>query len=156
MGKYTVNFACGHEATISLFGKLKDRYSTIAYFESCGFCPQCYRKIMEEERNQKRAEQRAKAIETATRNNLPELTGTEKQINWALTIRDTFFKDALKVINAYKIQVDEIGITKENKNILLADIEELKKFFNDKTESKFWIEHRYKKLSDMIPNIITK
>ena len=156
MAKYTVNFACGHEATITLFGKMKDRYSKIEYFERCGMCPKCYREMMEEKRNQERAEQRAKAIDTATKNNLPELTGTEKQINWALTIRDTFFNDALKVLNDYKIQVDEVGITEENKNILLADIEEVKKFFNDKTESKFWIEHRDEKLSDMLPNTITK
>ena len=78
--------------------------------------------MMEEKRNQERAEKRAKAIETATKNNLPKLTGTEKQINWALIIRDKFFNDALKVLNDYKMQVDEVGITEENKNILLAVI----------------------------------
>ena len=129
MGKYTVNFSCGHKAKIDLCGKLKDRYAEIEYFESYGLCPQCYKEVMEEKCDKERAEKRAKAIDNAKKNNLPELTGSQKQIDWALTIRDEYFNDFLNVLHKYKIQIDKIGISEEQKNILLADLEKVKEFF---------------------------
>ena len=156
MGKYTVNFACGHTATITLFGKIKDRDAKVAYFERCGLCPQCYKEAMIEKRDKERAERRAKAIDNATKNNLPELTGSQKQIDWALTIRDEYLNDFLNVLHNYTVKIDKIGISEEQKNILRTDLEEIKKFFADTTEAKFWIDHRYGRLSDMISNSLSK
>jgi len=156
MGKYIVNFACGHTAMIELFGKIKDRDAKVAYFEKYGFCPQCYKEAMIEKRDKERAERRAKAIENATKNNLPELTGSQKQIDWALTIRDEYLNDFLNALHNYTVQVNQIGISEEQKNILLADLEDIKNFFADKTEAKFWINHRDGRLSDMISNTISK
>lgn len=150
MGKYTVNFSCGHTDTITLFGKLKDRYSKIEHFESYGLCPQCYKEMMKEQRDKERDERRAKAIDNAQKNNLPKLTGSQKQIDWALTIRDEYFNNFLNVLHNYKVQSDKIDISEEQKNIFLADLEKVKKFFADTTEAKFWIENRYKSLSNMI------
>lgn len=40
--KYTIKFSCGHEATIGLSGKLKERERKIEYYEQYGICPSCY------------------------------------------------------------------------------------------------------------------
>lgn len=47
MAKYEVNFSCGHTHTVELFGKDSDRQKKIAYYESCGFCSDCYKEMME-------------------------------------------------------------------------------------------------------------
>ena len=150
MGKYIVNFACGHTAVIDLFRKMKEHDAKVAYFERCGFCPQCYKEAMIEKRDKERAESRAKAIENATKHNLPELTGSQKQIDWALTIRDRYFNDFLNALRKYEVLVDKTDISEEQKNIFLADLEKIKKNFADKTESKFWIENRDMRLSNLI------
>lgn len=49
MAKYTIMMSCGHEDTIELLGKEKDRQRKIAYFESGGLCKECYKKKMEEQ-----------------------------------------------------------------------------------------------------------
>lgn len=50
--KYTVTFSCGHEAKVELFGKTSERDRRIAWYEKEGVCPDCYRKMKEEERKQ--------------------------------------------------------------------------------------------------------
>lgn len=48
MAKYDITYSCGHEGTVSLFGKMSDRERQLAR-HSCGVCPDCYRKQMDEE-----------------------------------------------------------------------------------------------------------
>ena len=43
MAKYDVRFSCGHEGTVELFGKGKDRDIKIRWYESSGICPDCYK-----------------------------------------------------------------------------------------------------------------
>ncbi len=45
--KYDVNFSCGHEATIELFGKNEERHRKIEYLEKFGVCPKCYQEQKE-------------------------------------------------------------------------------------------------------------
>lgn len=49
MAKYTIMMSCGHEDTVELFGKEKERDRKIEYFKSCGLCKECYKKKIEEE-----------------------------------------------------------------------------------------------------------
>ena len=49
MAKYTITMSCGHEDTVELFGKEKERDRKIDYFKSSGLCKECYKKKMEEE-----------------------------------------------------------------------------------------------------------
>lgn len=49
--KYCVNFSCGHEAQIELFGKVSERERKIAYFEKFGVCPCCYQEQKEIEKS---------------------------------------------------------------------------------------------------------
>lgn len=48
MAKYTITMGCGHEDTVELFGKEKERDRKIEYFKSSGLCKECYKKKMEE------------------------------------------------------------------------------------------------------------
>ena len=62
-----------------------------------GTCPDCYKKKMQAEREEKLEAERiqhkkdnAEAALNATNRGLPELSGTPKQIAWANTIREKF------------------------------------------------------------------
>lgn len=41
MAKYNVNYTCGHEGTVELFGKTTDRMKKIEWMEE-NLCPECY------------------------------------------------------------------------------------------------------------------
>lgn len=82
MAKYTVKHICGHTHEHGLIGKNADRERRLAWLETVD-CPECYKAKQQAEReaaNQKAAEDNAAA-------GLPALTGTEKQVAWAETIR---------------------------------------------------------------------
>lgn len=76
MAKYEINHACGCVRTVNLYGPHKDRERTIEWLETQE-CPECKRRRENEESAAK-----AKAA------GRPELTGSEKQIAWANTIRE--------------------------------------------------------------------
>ena len=77
MAKYTIKYACGHEGTVDLFGKSKTREYEIKRLEK-GDCPECEARLTAKE-NAAFAEERG----------LPELVGTERQVQWANTLRRT-------------------------------------------------------------------
>lgn len=85
MAKYTIDHSCGHEQTHDLIGRHKDRDRKIAWLETT-LCADCYRAKIERERE----EQAQKAAQDAQEVGLPDLTGTEKQIRWALQLRSEF------------------------------------------------------------------
>lgn len=90
--KYYVTFSCGHEGEVNLYGKAAERDRRIAWYEEEGICPDCYRKMKEEERRKADEELAAYADKIEAEWNLPELEGTEKQIAWARKIRASYFK----------------------------------------------------------------
>lgn len=55
-------------------------------------CPACYAKQKKEEEEIKREKEYEEAVEYAAEQELPALTGTEKQIRWAEVIRCAFVK----------------------------------------------------------------
>ena len=78
----TVSFKCGHESSIQFYGKHSDRENKKAWMER-GVCSDCYRAQKQAER-----ELATEAAKTeATKTGLPELIGSQKQIDWAITIR---------------------------------------------------------------------
>ena len=79
MAKYTVNFSCGHTQAMDLVGKTSERERKISYFERSGICSECY---MAQQESKKAAE-----LSVYNSANLPALTGTPKQIEWANKIR---------------------------------------------------------------------
>jgi hypothetical protein len=83
MAKYTITYSCGHTGEIQLFGKMDERDRKIAWLEREGLCPECYKARKEQEH----AEATEKAKQETADLDLPELTGSERQIAWAETIR---------------------------------------------------------------------
>lgn len=143
MAKYEVKMSCGHVETIQLFGKMTDRDRKIAWLEENGVCTEC-RKAQKE---QERAEATAKAAEKASAENLPELTGSEKQINWALTIRAEKLAKLDEVYN--KAVAAANGDTDKLANAKLQ-IQAFKKVFASFTDAKFWIDNRDKDIKTII------
>ena len=128
MSKYNVTFACGHTSTVDIVGPCKDRERKLAWYAESGDCPQCYKAKMDAQRAKEAAE-RKEASEAAAANakayGLPELTGSEKQIEWALLIREEFW--------------DMLQRKKPNSEGMLI----IAAFFDANPSAHFWIENRY-------------
>ncbi len=75
MAWYTATHTCGHTEDINLIGPGDSRKQALALMERQACLP-CFQ-----------AEQRRQATADAEQRGLPALTGTEKQIGWALTLR---------------------------------------------------------------------
>src|SRR5690554_3848949 len=82
MAKYDIIYACGHEGVVNIIGPHKDREWKLER-EKEKICPECWRKHIEEEMRRENEEAAKKAKEME----LPELSGTPKQVAWAITLR---------------------------------------------------------------------
>jgi hypothetical protein len=123
MAWYYETFACGCDGRVNVIGKEKDRQWKIDNKFS-QLCLECWTKKRQEEikaENEKSA-QEAKEL------GLPELTGSEKQVAWATTIRDKFIKD----------------FKEKTKNTPDVSRKRVSSFFDwimtTRMESKIWIE----------------
>lgn len=84
MAWYTINHCCGHTSEVQLYGPGKNREWRISQMEQ-ELCPEC--QAAEYARKSAEAAEKAKEME------LPQLTGSKKQIAWAETIRMDFVKE---------------------------------------------------------------
>lgn len=100
MAKYEINFACGHTEIRDLFGKHIDLERKIEYFERNGVCSECWEKQKEAERQAEIEKAKKSAEEFEASNIMVELTGSEKQVAWAKSIRAEFLKKANKLKSA--------------------------------------------------------
>ena len=76
LAKYKIKHPCGHETTANLVGPISKRQWQINKMEQEN-CRECHKE-------QKSKEAAIRAEEKA----LPNLTGSDKQVAWAITIRD--------------------------------------------------------------------
>lgn len=126
--KYTVKFACGHEAEIELFGKTSERERKIAFYEQDGKCPECYKARKEAERAERIAQYTAEseaAAAMAENRGLVELQGSPKQIAWATSIREKWLA-----------RWEGKAKTEQAKSLVLQ-------FVEARAEAKFWIDNQY-------------
>lgn len=128
MAKCDVSHTCGHEATHSLFGKGSFREWKLKRLaeEPCWECEVAARYEAAAEKSEKLS--------------LPALTGSEKQIAWATTLRieklaeaRTYIDDLLRRGRSRGHDVAEAAVELEK---LLVRLEH-------QTEAKFWIDNRY-------------
>jgi len=142
MAKYTVTRSCGHEETVALVGKTKDREWRLESVEPYKLCSECYQIDLQ----RKREEANREAAEVAKENNYPVLTGTEKQIPWAETIRQRIMAD-----------LDAIIYNKRNnKNRNELAIQEAYQAIRNKTTAHWWIDRRYIKGDFELEELMTK
>lgn len=79
--KYEITYRCGHTGTIELFGKCSEREWRLKG-ASAGNCPECT--------NAEREAAAAKAASESKAAGLPDLQGSERQVIWALQLRQAF------------------------------------------------------------------
>lgn len=120
MAKYDVTYACGHPGTVDLYGKGSERERKLAWMENNMLCPDCYR-----------AERRAKAMDGIEALNLPDLTGTSKQIAWAETLRGEVFHE----LKDLEKKAEKAAESDERTAEFLT-------WLKSQTDAKFWIDKR--------------
>lgn len=89
--KYEITYKCGHEGCVDLCGPFKTRQWRLEQMAD-ELCQECARK-----------HEAAKLAKDAEDNELPALTGSEKQVTWAMKIRH----DMLKSINKLSDNIDK-------------------------------------------------
>jgi hypothetical protein len=85
MAQYDITYACGHADTLQLYGPEQKR-EWLLEKKARGVCPDCYRA----QKDAARDADRASALADAVAQGLPPLTGSDKQVGWALTVRRDF------------------------------------------------------------------
>lgn len=118
--KYDVTYSCGHEGVVDIIGSRDERERKLWWFKNRAICPEC----LKAEKQAKRAAELETAKVKAT--DFPELTGSEKQVNWAMTLRQKWYD----YMTAYDL--NEKGI-----EIVIAII-------NSNINAKTWIDNRDK------------
>lgn len=144
MSWYEGTYSCGHSGRVNIIGPTKDRqYKADRNFD--GMCPECYEKWKAEdlERRTKEALALSKEME------LPELNGSEKQVNWAASLR-------IKVVNDISDLLDRHNRGfQEGKKLRLRDNEQFLRVTKDEiidaadfayknyVDARFWIDNRF-------------
>lgn len=96
MAKYEITRACGHQETIQISGPVAGR-DRQAEYEAGKLCYECYLAY----KAKQRADESRAAAEAAKSSGLPELTGSEKQVAWAETLR----AEAAQSLNVMRSQL---------------------------------------------------
>lgn len=130
MAKTTITRSCGHQETVNICGPYAGRERQAEY-EATKSCKACWQAEQDAKRQAANAEA-ATAAQTAGR---PELQGTEKQVAWATTIRETLtagLEQGRSAVDANpKASV-------EYKAIIGAVIDRIEA----EASAAWWIEHR--------------
>ena len=129
MAKYEITYKCGHTGTVELFGKGSDRERKLEWMSKNHICPECLEK-------EKQAAQKA-IIEEAKNAGLPELTGSEKQVAWAISIRQTFIEAIENGIATSDAKYADNPQWTESRSAIVSSVEYIK---STKTEAKWWID----------------
>ena len=130
MAQYKIVRACGHEAQVKVRGPMPNRERKLDH-ERQRICRRC-----------SIDKQRSEAAAAAEAEDLPELTGSAKQIAWAMTIRHTALADA----EAYLSYLRESGKLKgrvgKDKELFEAQKERVLEPLKARTEAAWWIDRR--------------
>lgn len=146
MAWYYGTFSCGHEGRVNIIGPGKDReWKAENAFSK--LCEECWEKKRQEERE----EEKKKALEKAKEMELPELTGSEKQIIWAITLRDKTIVNLTNSADNDDYIKHVVRFEEELEDITGEDILKIRDFIiENETSSKFYIDNRHKKATDLI------
>lgn len=134
MAWYYGTYACGHEGRTNIVGPTKNR-QWIADRRFEGLCPECYEAKLQADREAANAE----AAEKAKEMELPELTGTEKQVAWANTIRVKMIEEAQK-----------LGLKGTAKPMFYKALDALM----HKTKASWFIDNRDKYIGNILAGIV--
>jgi len=82
MAKYTIEHICGHSEDMQIYGPTRERQGKADWLASRD-CAECYARKLQAQR----AEASAQAAAQSAAAGLPALTGSDKQVAWAESIR---------------------------------------------------------------------
>jgi len=125
MAKYDVTYRCGHEATVQLFGKSSDREWKLDQMR-LELCDECAYELKKKQ-----------IAEWSVEEGLPQLIGSEKQINWANEIRMDLINNFSSGRNHFLFLSAPV-LRKDRDRI--AD--EVLKLLTTETSAKWFIDHR--------------
>jgi len=143
---YYGEFSCGHEGRVNIIGPQKDRQWKIDNKFS-NPCEECWLKRREEDREdeRKQAELSAKEME------LPNLTGSEKQIDWAITLRNDFISKFTSAASDKEYMQYAIRFERELKDITKEEVLKVRDYIiENETSSKFYIDNRSHNVDEII------
>ena len=126
MAKYSVKFACGHVAEVELYGPEVERMKKIRHMRQYGLCPDCYKQSKLDE---------IESLETEL--DLPVLIGSEKQIQWARSLRKEYLSNFFRCFNEIVERNSKNG---HDTSYDLQMIEKFKIWLRTKHTAKFWID----------------
>jgi len=127
MAWYYGTYSCGHEGRVQIYGKEEYRqWKADRRFE--GLCPDCW----EVEKQKRKESEYERACQIAQEMDLPELQGTEKQVHWAMVIRQKFIDQAEEYTSA--LEDDESKQRAIDKT--------LEYYISEKTKASWWIDNR--------------
>jgi hypothetical protein len=134
MGKHTVSHTCGHDQVHILFGPHKERDRKLDWLAGTP-CSECWRAKQEQERTAANTA----AAEANQQMGLPALTGSDRQIAWAESIRKPIcaaFKEAeQKALADINPDLSEAAREEVGDAIVLL-VDEV----CSKAESRWWID----------------
>lgn len=126
MAKYTVKFSCGHVAEVNLYGPEVERQRKIRHMRECWFCPACYEQSKLNEIASLEAEL-----------GLPALTGSDKQVQWARSLRKEYLSNFFRWFNEIVERNSKHGC---DTSYDLQMVEKFKIWLRTKNAAKFWID----------------
>lgn len=134
MAKYTVKHSCGHAQTHQLYGRHAERERKLEWLETT-LCSDCF----VTERDAQHAAESATAAELNAAAGLPSLTGSEKQIAWAESIRSKFLTelDGLVAKLSPAPELSEVAAGEIRDAIVLLANEP-----RQQSEARWWIDNR--------------
>lgn len=126
MANYLIHYACGHNETKQLYGKHTAREQYIEWAAKSGTCSCC-----------KANDAAAATAAIETEHGLPALTGSDKQIAWARTLRATAVKAVADFVNATRARcpADKIAELEGQAEVVLQALA-------GKADARYWIDSR--------------
>lgn len=92
MAWWNISHSCGHEERVQLYGPGADRERKAEWMESRP-CPACWRA----QKDADRAAENERAASLSGEIGFPALTGSEKQVAWAQSIRQKKYEESTKL-----------------------------------------------------------
>jgi hypothetical protein len=143
-----VTFSCGHKGYLEYYSFMKsaEKRSRVEWAEKEGLCPECFAAKAKEEREAKYAAAASAAQKQSDEYGLPNLTGTEKQINYANTLRNEIWADVLKAKEGHAQRMEKFREElsaedyEKTEEMWAESIWTLDYVFQNFTDGHYWIE----------------
>jgi len=135
MANYSITYSCGHTADKQLYGRERDRQNYIAWAARSAECPAC-----------RKADAARQTEEIEQEHALPRLTGSEKQIAWARTIRARLIASVVAAVEQARSDAAHRPVPLTEEQVRQADEQTaaVMQALYAKTGASWWIDAREK------------